>query len=45
VGTGADRREDEGVRVVKPERVAEIEFLEWTGTDHLRHTKFVRLTG
>jgi ATP-dependent DNA ligase len=45
VGTEADRREDEGVRVVKLERVVEIEFLEWTGADHRRHTKFVRLTG
>jgi ATP-dependent DNA ligase len=28
---------------VKPRSVAEIEFLEWTGADHLRHTKFVWL--
>jgi DNA ligase D-like protein (predicted ligase) len=28
---------------VRPEIVAEIQFLEWTGADHLRHTKFVRL--
>lgn len=28
---------------LKPQAVAEIEFLEWTGTDHLRHTKFIRL--
>ena len=28
---------------LKPETVAEIEFLEWTGEDHLRHTKFIRL--
>jgi ATP-dependent DNA ligase len=26
-----------------PETVARIEFLEWTGTDHLRHTKFIGL--
>ena len=26
---------------IKPEAVAQIEFLEWTGADHLRHTKFV----
>ena len=26
---------------VKPRIVAEVEFLEWTGADHLRHTKFV----
>jgi hypothetical protein len=29
---------------VKPDTVAEIEFLEWTGNDHLRHTKFVCLS-
>jgi bifunctional non-homologous end joining protein LigD len=23
--------------------VAQIQFLEWTGADHLRHTKFVAL--
>jgi ATP-dependent DNA ligase len=28
---------------LKPEAVAHIEFLEWTGADHLRHTKFVAL--
>jgi bifunctional non-homologous end joining protein LigD len=28
---------------VRPEAVAEIEFLEWTGIDHLRHSKFVKL--
>jgi ATP-dependent DNA ligase len=28
---------------IRPETVAETEFLEWTGPDHLRHTKFVRL--
>jgi len=28
---------------VRPEVVAEIQFMEWTGADHLRHTKFVRL--
>lgn len=28
---------------VKPERTAEIEFLERTGSDHLRHPKFVTL--
>jgi DNA ligase D-like protein (predicted ligase) len=29
---------------VKPRVVAEVEFLEWTGADHLRHTKFVGLS-
>jgi DNA ligase D-like protein (predicted ligase) len=28
---------------VRPEMIAEIQFLEWTGADHLRHTKFVGL--
>jgi DNA ligase D-like protein (predicted ligase) len=28
---------------LRPEAVARIDFLEWTGGDHLRHTKFVAL--
>ena len=28
---------------VRPEIVAQIEFLEWTDVDHLRHSKFVGL--
>jgi ATP-dependent DNA ligase len=28
---------------LRPEVVARIEFLEWAGADHLRHTKFVGL--
>jgi hypothetical protein len=28
---------------VKPQRVAEIEFLQWTSASHLRHTSFVRM--
>ncbi len=28
---------------LRPEAVAQIEFLEWTGADHLRHTKFIAL--
>ena len=28
---------------MRPEMVAEIQFLEWTGADHLRHTKFAGL--
>jgi DNA ligase D-like protein (predicted ligase) len=28
---------------VRPQVVAEVEFLEWTGADHLRHTQFIRL--
>jgi ATP-dependent DNA ligase len=27
----------------KPEAIAQLEFLGWTGADHLRHTKFVGL--
>jgi ATP-dependent DNA ligase len=28
---------------LRPEAVALIQFLEWTGADHLRHTKFIAL--
>jgi ATP-dependent DNA ligase len=28
---------------VRPEAIAQIEFLEWTAADRLRHAKFVRL--
>jgi DNA ligase D-like protein (predicted ligase) len=28
---------------VRPEVVARLDFLEWTGADHLRHTKFVAI--
>ncbi len=28
---------------VRPEVVAQLEFLEWTDADHLRHSKFVGL--
>jgi ATP-dependent DNA ligase len=28
---------------LRPEAVARIDFLEWTGADHLRHTKFIGL--
>jgi ATP-dependent DNA ligase len=28
---------------LKPEMVAQVEFLEWTGANHLRHTKFIAL--
>jgi ATP-dependent DNA ligase len=28
---------------LNPEAVAQIAFLEWTGADHLRHTKFLAL--
>jgi ATP-dependent DNA ligase len=29
--------------LVRPELVAQIEFLEWTDADHLRHSKFIGL--
>jgi len=28
---------------IRPELVAQIEFLEWTESDHLRHSKFAGL--
>jgi len=28
---------------VKPENVVRIDFLKWTGSNHLRHAKFVAL--
>jgi len=30
-------------RWVKPKVVAEVEFTDWTATDHLRHSRFVGL--
>ena len=30
-------------RWLKPSLVAQVEFLEWTGEHHLRHTRFVAL--
>jgi ATP-dependent DNA ligase len=43
MGTGTHSGEDEGTLWLKPEVVAQIEFLEWTGANHLRHTKFIAL--
>ena len=28
---------------IRPEAVAQVEFLQWTEGDHLRHTKFIGL--
>ena len=28
---------------IRPEAIAQVEFLEWTDANHLRHTKFVGL--
>ena len=30
-------------RWLKPELVAQFEFVEWTDVNHLRHTKFIAL--
>ena len=43
MGSGPNSRKDGRMRLAQPDAVAEIEFLEWTGEDHLRHTKFIRL--
>lgn len=43
MGPGSHRRQDEECVWVRPELVARIRFLEWTGADHLRHTKFIAL--
>jgi DNA ligase D-like protein (predicted ligase) len=42
-GQGLTAEKMESCVWVRPEVVAEIQFLEWTGADHLRHTKFVGL--
>jgi ATP-dependent DNA ligase len=43
MGTGTHSRENEGMRLLEPGAVAQIEFLEWMGANHLRHTKFIAL--
>jgi bifunctional non-homologous end joining protein LigD len=40
---GFDHRRNENCVWLKPERVAQIEFTEWTPDGHLRHAKFVGL--
>jgi bifunctional non-homologous end joining protein LigD len=42
-GAGLTAAKMKDCRWVKPVLVAQIEFLEWTGENHLRHTKFVAL--
>jgi ATP dependent DNA ligase-like protein len=42
-GQGLTAEKMESCVWVRPEVVADIRFLEWTGADHLRHTKFVGL--
>ena len=40
-GLTADKMRD--CQWLKPKLVAQFQFLEWTGNDHLRHAKFVRM--
>jgi bifunctional non-homologous end joining protein LigD len=42
-GDGLTAKDMEKCVWVRPELVAQIEFLEWTMSDHLRHSKFARL--
>jgi bifunctional non-homologous end joining protein LigD len=42
-GQGLTRAKMADCRWLKPVLVAQIEFLEWTGENHLRHTKFIGL--
>ena len=42
-GAGLTAAKMKDCRWLKPILVAQIEFLEWTGDNHLRHTKFVAL--
>ena len=42
-GPGLTAAKMNDCRWLKPVLVAQIEFLEWTGENHLRHTKFIGL--
>src|SRR5687767_1766894 len=42
-GAGLPAAKMKDCRWLKPVLVAQIEFLEWTGENHLRHTKFIAL--
>lgn len=42
-GVGLTKEKMAQCRWLKPALVAQVEFVEWTDGDHLRHTKFVRL--
>ncbi len=44
-GDGLTAKDMENCVWVRPEFVAQVEFLEWTESDHLRHSKFVGLRG
>ena len=41
-GAGLTAAKTKDCRWLKPVLVAQVEFLEWTGENHLRHTKFKR---
>jgi ATP-dependent DNA ligase len=42
-GQGLTKAKMADCRWLKPELVGQFEFLEWTGENHLRHTRFVGL--
>jgi bifunctional non-homologous end joining protein LigD len=42
-GAGLTAAKMKDCRWLKPVLIAQIEFLEWTGENHLRHTKFISL--
>ena len=42
-GAGLTAAKMKDCRWLKPALVAQIKFLEWTGENHLRHTKFIAL--
>ena len=41
--TAASCPEDEGLPLAEAVLVGQFEFLEWTGDNHLRHSKFIAL--
>jgi ATP-dependent DNA ligase len=43
MGAGLTAGKMKGFRWLKPILVAQIEFTEWTGDNHLRHSKFIGL--
>jgi bifunctional non-homologous end joining protein LigD len=42
-GQGLTAEKMKECRWVKPDLVGQFEFLEWTGDDHLRHSRFIAL--
>ena len=43
MGQGLTKAKMAECQWLKPELVGQFEFLEWTGDNHLRHSKFVGL--